>query len=98
MIRHAYFLKNKGPSAVKEMQITILWPEKSIEGQNLFELIAQPQVRVTDITNRLTATCDPIFLEVDIPVRRFSFKFHFVACVVCMSIICAHSLCFHSDR
>jgi hypothetical protein len=67
-IRHAYFLKNKGPSAVKEMQITILWPEKSIEGKNLFELIAQPQVRITDITNRLTASCDPIYLDVDIPV------------------------------
>lgn len=67
-VRHAYFLKNQGPSTVREMQVTILWPEKSIEGSNLFELIAQPRVRLTDITNRMSASCDDIFLEVDIPV------------------------------
>ena len=67
-VRHAFFLKNKGPSTVREMDITILWPEKSIEGNPLFELISQPRVRITDITNRLSATCQDIFLDVDIPV------------------------------
>lgn len=67
-VKHAYFLKNQGPSHVKEMSVTILWPEKSIEGNALFELIAQPRVRITDITNRLSASCSDIFLEVEIPV------------------------------
>ena len=72
-IKHSYFIKNKGLSTVKEMQLTILWPERTIDRENnLFELIAQPKICVNDNTNRAKASCEHLDLNADleIPISR----------------------------
>ena len=53
IVRHSYYLRNKGPSTVKEMNVTILWPEKTIDGRWLFEIIDQPNIRLINQYDRM---------------------------------------------
>lgn len=53
IIKHSYFLRNRGPSTIKEMNITILWPEKTIDGRYLFEIIEQPNIRIINQYDRM---------------------------------------------
>lgn len=72
-IKHSYFIKNKGPSTVKEMQLIVLWPERTVDREsNLFELIAQPKICVKDIQNRARANCEHLDLNpnLEIPITR----------------------------
>lgn len=72
-VKHSYYIKNKGPSTVKEMQLTVLWPERTDDRESsLFELIAQPKICVNDNTNRAKASCDHLDLNADfeIPITR----------------------------
>lgn len=72
-VKHSYYIKNKGPSTVKEMQLTVLWPERTDDRESsLFELIAQPKICVNDNTNRAKASCDHLDLNPDfeIPITR----------------------------
>lgn len=72
-IKHSYFIKNKGPSTVRALQLAVLWPERTIDRQNnLFELIAQPKICLTDNTNRAKASCEHLSLNADfeIPISK----------------------------
>lgn len=46
IVKHSYYLRNKGESTIKEMNVTILWPEKTIDGRWLFEIMEQPNIRL----------------------------------------------------
>ena len=52
-IRHTYYLRNRGPSTIKEMNVTIYWPEKTIDGRWLFEIIEQPNIRLINQFDRM---------------------------------------------
>lgn len=68
-IKHLYFLKNKGPSTIKDLQLTILWPQRTMDRQNqLFELIAQPKICLNDNTNRARASCEHLDLNADLEI------------------------------
>lgn len=52
IVRHSYYLRNRGPSTLA-MNVTILWPEKTIDGRFLFEIIEQPNVRLINQFDRM---------------------------------------------
>lgn len=53
IVRHSYYLRNRGPSTIKEMNVSIYWPEKTIDGRWLFEIIEQPNIRLINQFDRM---------------------------------------------
>ena len=53
IVRHSYYLRNRGPSTIKEMNVSIFWPEKTIDGRWLFEIIEQPNIRLINQFDRM---------------------------------------------
>lgn len=53
IVKHTYYLRNRGPSALQQANLTIYWPERTIENRPLFELIAQPNIRVINQIERV---------------------------------------------
>lgn len=53
IVKHVYYLRNRGPSALQMANFTIFWPERTVENRPLFELIAQPNIRVINQRERV---------------------------------------------
>ena len=44
-ISHTYTVQNRGPSIIKQADVTILWPTRDLSGNYLLYLVDQPIVR-----------------------------------------------------
>ena len=53
IVKHSYYLRNKGPSTIEKMNVTILCPEKTIDGKYLFEIVEQPNIRLINQFDRM---------------------------------------------